>query len=534
MPEIKSALENIIRKYKVSQEDIPESWRDLSQPSGQGISAITNFADSLGFRSVSALKQFMESLNTVAALIDHQQRVVAVNTAGLNIMDLPEAKVLGASAAELLGKIGPEENILDQQMEDRSQGMSGSYEIRMINPKGREYFLKIHSRPVFSREGTFLGSLALMDDVTELKTANENKRLSDRMFQEIAANFPGSAIWIVDRNRKFRMMQGPLLDDLGVARYELVGSSVELLDAIYSGAKYLEVVNEVFKGNAQTGEISYAGRTLTVWHYPVADETSREVYFIMSLFIDISDRKSIQIELEKRARELKRSNDELERFAYIASHDLQGPLRTIASYLRLIEQRSADKLDKDGLEFIRFSIDAAKRMQKIIQDLLNYSRINTTPRPFQELDLHELTENVIRILESGIRYRNAKVEIQGKLPTLIAQPVLLSQLLQNLIDNGMKFSRKEQPKVIISCTEDPNEYKISVSDNGIGIKEDYSGKIFQIFQRLHTESEFPGSGIGLAICKKIVHIHHGQIDFQSEQGKGTTFFFTIPKNLKTD
>jgi PAS domain S-box-containing protein len=534
MPEIKKTLESLISKYKVSQEDIPDSWREHSSHSEQGLSLIADFADALGFRSVSALKQFMESLTPVVALIDPEQKVVAVNSAGLNIMELPESKVLGLSASDLLGKVGPEEKILDQQMEERSQGLSGSYEIRMINPNGREYFLKIHSRPVHNRQGVFLGSMALMDDVTEVSKARENKKLTDRMFQEIASNFPGSAIWIVDRNRKFKLLQGPLLDDLGMLRQELKGSSIELVDVIYSGAAYLEVVNDVFKGDSQLGEISFKGKTIMVWHYPVTDGQTQEVLFVMSLFIDVSDRKSIQIELEKRARELKRSNDELERFAYIASHDLQGPLRTIASYLRLIEQRSADKLDKDGLEFIRFSIDAAKRMQKIIQDLLNYSRITSTPRPFQLLDLHELTENVIRILESSIRSRNAKVEILGKLPSVIAQPVLLSQLLQNLIDNGMKFSRKEQPIVSIFCTEDANEYKVSVSDNGIGIKEEYAGKIFQIFQRLHTENEFPGSGIGLAICQKIVHIHQGQIDFLSEQGKGTTFYFTIPKNLKTD
>ncbi len=533
MPDFKQTLEKLIKKYNISPDDIPESLRDFSGFGNTDKSIIADFSEALGFCSDTALMHFIENMNTAAALIDPSQRVVAVNSIGLNVVGLPAAEVLGASVELLLNKISSEENVLQQKMEEHFQQKMCSYEIQLVNQKGREYFLKIHSRPVFSKEGVFLGSLTLMDDVTELSKARERKQLTEKMFQQIASNFPGSAMWIVDRSRRISLVHGQLMDTLGIACDSLEGLLIEDLDSVYSAAAYGKVFDTVIKGDQTLEEVTFKGRTMAVWHYPVSNETSQEVLYVMSLFYDISDRKAIQIELEKRARELKRSNEELERFAYIASHDLQGPLRTIASYLRLIEQRSADKLDNDGLEFIRFSIDAAKRMQKIIQDLLNYSRITSTPRPFQETDLHELTENVIRILESGIRARNAKVEIQGKLPTLIAQPVLLNQLIQNLIDNGVKFSRREQPSVVISYSEDSREYKISISDNGIGIKDEYADKIFNIFQRLHTENEFPGTGIGLAICKKIVQIHQGQIDFKSEPGKGTTFFFTIPKNLKS-
>ena len=234
--------------------------------------------------------------------------------------------------------------------------------------------------------------------------------------------------------------------------------------------------------------------------------------------------------MEKRATELQRSNEELERFAYVASHDLQGPLRTIASYLQLLEMRYKNKLDAEALEFIDFSVNGAKRMQKIILDLLNYSRITSVRKPMAPTDFDEEVKSVVRNLNSTIQSTNAKVQV-GELPILVAEQSQIYQLFLNLIDNALKFVDNKNPLVKVDAVEHPREWEFTISDNGIGIKEEFREKIFEIFQRLHTQSEYPGTGVGLAVCQKIVQLHGGRIWFSSIYGEGTTFHFTISKNL---
>ena len=250
----------------------------------------------------------------------------------------------------------------------------------------------------------------------------------------------------------------------------------------------------------------------------------------MVMVFDISDLKGVQRELEQRATQLERSNEELERFAYVASHDLQGPLRTIASYLQLLELRYKNKLDPEALEFIDFSVNGAKRMQQLILDLLNYSKISSAPKPFVKTNLNDLVKTVLKGLNSTIKVTKAEIKLD-ELPEIMAEPNHLYQLFQNLIDNALKFIKGDAPKITISVEERENEWEFSIGDNGIGIKDEYKEKIFQIFQRLHSISDYPGTGVGLAICKKVVQLHGGNIWFTSTPGNGTTFYFTINKHV---
>ncbi len=244
---------------------------------------------------------------------------------------------------------------------------------------------------------------------------------------------------------------------------------------------------------------------------------------------DITRMRKTEEDILHKTEELKRSNTELEQFAYVASHDLQEPLRMITSYVQLLEKQYKDKLDENANEFINFAVDGASRMQTLIYSLLEYSRINRI-QPFEWTNLDETLNEVLKDLKVTIKETNAKI-IWDNLPMVFADKVLIGQLFFNLIANAIKFRSADPPEIDIKCEKRDNEFIFAVKDNGIGIKKEYADKIFVIFQRLHSKDKYPGTGIGLSICKKIIERHEGRIWVESEIGKGSTFFFTIKSNL---
>lgn len=232
-------------------------------------------------------------------------------------------------------------------------------------------------------------------------------------------------------------------------------------------------------------------------------------------------------ELEAQTEELERSNEELEQFAYIASHDLQEPLRMISSYTQLLAKRYKDQLDGDANEFINYAVDGANRMQVLINDLLSYSRVGTKGEEFSHVDLNSVLDAVKANLKGVIEETGAVIKY-SKLPTVMADNSQMIQLFQNLIGNAVKFRREGvTPEIEITSKKEGNLFRFVVKDNGIGIDKKYLDRIFVIFQRLHTKEEFPGTGIGLAICKKIVERHGGEISVESAEGKGSDFTFTL-------
>jgi PAS domain S-box-containing protein len=233
-------------------------------------------------------------------------------------------------------------------------------------------------------------------------------------------------------------------------------------------------------------------------------------------------------ELEEIAIKLKISNKELEQFAYVASHDLQEPLRMVTSFTQLLERRYKNKLDREADDYIGFIVEGSKRMKYLIDDLLEFSRLNTQVREFESVLLEIALEDVLRNLTASIAENNAQIT-HDPLPAIMGDPSQINQLLQNLITNAIKFHGDESPKIHISAVESGDEWIIGVSDEGIGIDPEHQEQIFRIFKRLHTREEYEGTGIGLAICKRIVDRHNGKIWVESELGKGSTFYFTIPK-----
>jgi PAS domain S-box-containing protein len=253
-----------------------------------------------------------------------------------------------------------------------------------------------------------------------------------------------------------------------------------------------------------------------------------EVTLIVMTILDITEQKKSEVLIKNTLSKLEHSNKELEQFAYVASHDLQEPLRMVSSYTQLLAKRYEDKLDSDAREFIEYAVSGAMRMQGLINDLLDYSRLNTRKKPYVLANCNSLLGKVRINLSVLINEENA-VLTNDELPTVMADETQLMQLFQNLIINGIKYHNHEAPHVHISSKEESNELIFSVKDNGIGIDKEFHERIFGIFQRLHSRDEYSGTGIGLAICRRIVERHGGRIWLESEKDKGTTFYFTIPK-----
>lgn len=233
------------------------------------------------------------------------------------------------------------------------------------------------------------------------------------------------------------------------------------------------------------------------------------------------------LELAKRAEELNRSNIELQQFAYVASHDLQEPLRMVASFTQLLARRYKEKLDDDAREFINYAVDGAMRMQTLITDLLSFSRVGTQGRPFEMTDCDAILDRVLMNLKISIEETGAQIT-RDVLPQLMADGQQIGQLLQNLIANAIKFRGEHAPNVRITADCDGQAWTICVRDNGIGFSIEHADRIFIIFQRLHTKTEYPGTGIGLSLCKKIVERHGGRIWAESSLGNGSAFSFTMP------
>ncbi len=232
-------------------------------------------------------------------------------------------------------------------------------------------------------------------------------------------------------------------------------------------------------------------------------------------------------ELQRRTDELARSNAELEQFAYVASHDLQEPLRMVSSFVQLLERRYKGKLDQDADEYIGFATEGALRMQRMINDLLAYSRAGTRGKQFETIELEAILAQALENLQLVIQEKHAAIT-HDPLPKAYGDGDQLTQVFQNLIDNAIKFCAQETPAVHIAAVYEGSDCLCSVQDNGIGIAPEYRNKLFLLFQRLHTRKEYPGTGLGLAICKRIVERHGGQIWFESIPQQGTTFYFRIP------
>ena len=264
------------------------------------------------------------------------------------------------------------------------------------------------------------------------------------------------------------------------------------------------------------GDLTY---TLLGGAVPLFDPAGRP-WGVVAAFHDITERKQLEDEL-------RRSNAELEQFAYVASHDLQEPLRAVAGMVQLLGQRYQGKLDERADEYIGHAVEASQRMQNLINDLLDYSRVGRFGKPIEPTAVESSLKTALANLQVSVQENQAQIT-HDPLPTILADPGQLTQVLQNLIGNALKFRGNSPPRIHIGAEKVERAWRIAVSDNGIGIEPQYFERIFLVFQRLHTRREYAGTGIGLSLCMKIIERHGGQIWVESQPGQGSTFYFTIP------
>ncbi|ADZ09998.1 PAS/PAC sensor signal transduction histidine kinase [Methanobacterium lacus] len=375
--------------------------------------------------------------------------------------------------------------------------------------------------------------LKVEERTQELKSANEyNRSLIEASLDPLVTIGPDGKITDVNSStEKFT----------GCTRNELIGS--DFSDYFTEPEKAREGYQQVFKEGYVLDyplEIKNKNRHTTpvLYNATVYKNKFNEVIGVFAAARDITgikkaERKLIKYQdtLEKKVNErtkaLKQSNKELKEFAYVASHDLKEPLRMITTFLQLLERRYKDKLDNEANDFIRFAVEGSKRMDNMINDLLEYSRIGNQEREFEYLQSEKLLDTVLMNLKSSITDTNAIIT-HDPLPLIFANEQLMIQLFQNIISNSIKYHGEKNPEIHISTDNANDEYIFIIKDNGIGMNQNHLKKIFTIFQRLHTREEYEGTGIGLAIVQKIVQKHRGKIWVESELGKGTTFYFTIP------
>ena len=449
-------------------------------------------------------------------------------------------EILGYSEEELLQLTGrqishPEDlDIINEQRPRLYKGEIDRIELekRYLRKDGSVVWVHFTMTVERDAKGAPLYEIAVYEDITQQLETQLRLRESEARFRqtfELAASGIGHV-----RDGRFVRVNRSLCEIFGYAEGELLGRHVKELshpeDRDVSDAPR----ERIRRGEAESArfEKRYLRADGAVIWCEVAVALVRDVYGVpqyeVAIFDEVTDRKKAEARLREAHEELKRSNAELEQFAYVASHDLQEPLRMVASYAQLLGRRYEAKLDGDAREFMAYIVDGASRMKQLIEDLLAYSRVGTKGAEFKRVNAEDALKRALFNLRAAIEEAGAVVT-NDPLPTLSGDEVQLGQLLQNLMSNALKFRSDSVPRIHIGVTESAKEYAFEVRDNGIGIEPQYYERIFMVFQRLHNKGEYPGTGIGLAICKKVVERHGGRIWVESRPGAGSSFYFTLPK-----
>ncbi|WP_226023885.1 PAS domain-containing sensor histidine kinase [Halomicrobium salinisoli] len=413
--------------------------------------------------------------------------------------------------------VSPEEMTLARVVDGEEVTDPDVFEIEAAD--GDRRIIEAEGMPVRGEDGEVTRGVITLSDVTDRVQAQRRLAESERRYRTLVENFPNGAVGLFDEDLRYTAVGGQLFDRLDFEPEDRIGHSFTELHPPDLVEELEPHFRSALDDESSSFEIEYHGRHLHAHVLPVRDADD-EVFAGMIVIQDVTERKEYERRLEE-------SNERLEQFAYAASHDLQEPLRMVSSYLQLIESRYADELDEDGREFIEFAVDGAERMRDMIEGLLEYSRVETRGDPFEPVDLDDVLDDVRDDLQVKIAESDAEITADP-LPTVEGDADQLRQVLQNLLDNAIEYSGDEPPRIDVAAERDGPLWAISVSDEGIGIDPDDADRVFQIFQRLHAQDEHEGTGIGLALCRRIVERHGGEIRVDAEPGEGSTFRFTLP------
>jgi len=490
------------------------------------------------FRSV------VDSANDGILVYDKQLNVIAGNLAAERILGLPLANIIGAAGfTSLLPCVHADGSpILPDERPTRLTVKSGKpltgQIVGIYRPDGSMNWVSVNTG-FLRRPGDtdWYGVVSTIGDITKQRHAELALSASEALYRQ-TFELATAGIAHVDLSGRFMKVNRRLCEILGYGEQELIGRPVKEIS--HPEDRNLTDSQRMRVRSGEKPSVRFEKRYIRksgaiVWvdlSVALACDASGVPQYEIALFDDITERKKAEAALREAHEELKRSNAELEQFAYVASHDLQEPLRMVSSYTQLLMRRYGDKLDGDAKDFTAFIVDGATRMKQLIEDLLAYSRVGTRDKNFKPVDAESSLKRALTNLRAAIQDSGATVT-QDKLPTIHCDEVQLAQLFQNLIGNALKFRRPDvAPAVHVGAADQGAEWEFMVRDNGIGIEPQYFERIFMVFQRLHDKGEYPGTGIGLAIVKKVVERHGGRIWVQSQPGAGTTFHFTMPKERK--
>lgn len=465
---------------------------------------------------------------------DREGRFLRNNRAHLARFGLSDpALALGKSDFDFFPKEHAE-RARDDERQVMSTGELLDKEERIDWPDGRVEWALVTKMPLRDEKGKIIGTFGISHDITNRKRAEEElKSMSDRLL--LATSAAAIGIWDFDFESDRLIWDRQMFRICGVEPEGFSGRYADWEATVHPDDLPRE--NEKIQ-RAVRGEGVFDSEFRVVWpdksvRHVKADaivvrDSSGKPLRMIGTNRDITDQRRAEDDLKRTLTELERSNTELEQFAYVASHDLQEPLRAVTGCVQLLQKSYGDKLEADAGELIRHAVEGAARMRKLIDDLLAFSRVGTRGKPFEPTDCNAALELALANLTAALNESHAFVT-HDPLPTVTADPSQLLQLFQNLIGNAVKFHGEQRPEIHVSATLKDGNWLFSVRDNGIGIEPQYRERIFVIFQRLHTRTEYPGTGVGLAICKRIVERHRGDIWVESELGKGSTFYFTIPE-----
>jgi PAS domain S-box-containing protein len=473
--------------------------------------------------------------------------MVVVNQDGnIVLLNLQAERQFGYHPVELVGQ--PVKTIIPTGFAERliadgtrtaaaalAQQIGTGIELSGRRKDGSEFPVEIMLSPLESPDGILV--TAAIRDISVRKEAERHLAQLESRYRGLLEAAPDAMV-LVNHSGEIVLVNAQAKKQFGYRRGEILGQHVKkIIPEGFTERLIADVLQSA--ASAPTPEVR-AGLELTGRHKDGSDFPieimlgplkSTEGILLTVAIRDITTRKKAETLLLRTVQELNRSNEELGQFAYIASHDLQEPLRMVASYTQLLSKRYKGKLDSDADEFISFAVDGANRMQRLIQDLLAYSRVGTKGKDFGEISSEEALEQATTNLRGAIEESGALVT-HDPLPTVLADDGQLVQLFQNLVGNAIKYRNSGVPQIHISSAKSDSKsgetkWSFSVKDNGLGIESKYFEKIFGLFQRLHKREEFAGTGMGLAICKKIVERHGGSISVESQLGQGSTFRFAL-------
>ena len=483
--------------------------------------------------SEAKYRGLLEAAPDAMVVVNQRGEIVILNLQAEKQFGYRRDELLGQQVASIIPDGFAERLIADgaRSAEDAlAQQIGTGIELTGRRKNGSEFPIELMLSPLASVEGTLV--TAAIRDISVRKAAETRLAQVEGQYRGLLEAAPDAMV-VVNQRSEIVILNLQAEKQFGYRRDELLGQQVKNIipdgfaeRLIADGARSAE---DALAQQIGTGIELYAlrkdgtGFPIELMLSPLA---SPEGILVTAAIRDITLRKKSEAHLVSKVEELKRSNEELEQFAYLASHDLQEPLRMVASYTQLLSRRYKGKLDSDADDYIAFAVDGASRMQRLIKDLLAYSRVGTKGQELLPTSSEEALVQSLRNLRGAIEERSAVIT-HDPLPMVCADEMQLVQLFQNLVGNAIKYKESGQPHVHISVIRNRKMWKFAVKDDGLGIDPQYFERIFGMFQRLHKREEYAGTGIGLAICKKIVERHGGTISVQSKPGEGSTFSFNL-------